>query len=146
MEYNKKKYELDKYKNQLIQERIKQNKLQKEMNSTIKKEEEFKKIEENNNIINNNSEELILKMQRSEKIREEQSKIIDELLLKANLDCETNENDIKNYKKQLKEEKKKQKEKGTKQKLTYKYNDEEIGITCKTNKYTLSKKGLIFWW
>ena len=68
--------------------------------------------------------------------------IIDELLLKANLDCETNENDIKNYKKQLKEEKKKQKEKGTKQKLTYKYNDEEIGITCKTNKYTLSKKGL----
>jgi len=84
LEYNKKKYELDKYKNQLIQERIKQNQLQKEMNSKIKKEEEFKKIEENNNIINNNSEELILKIQRSEKIREEQSKIIDELLKQYN--------------------------------------------------------------
>ena len=84
LEYNKKKEELEKYKSQLIQERIKQNKLQKEMNSKIKKEEEFKQIEENNKNIKNNTEELILKIQRSEKIREEQSKIIDGLLKQYN--------------------------------------------------------------
>ena len=84
IEYNKKKDELEKYKNQLIQERIKQNKLQKEMNSKTKKEEEFKKLEENTNLIKNNSEELISKIQRSEKIREEQSKLIDELLKEYN--------------------------------------------------------------
>ena len=54
------------------------------MNSKIKKEEEFKQIEENNNIIKNNTEELILKIQRSEKLREEQSKIIDGLLKEYN--------------------------------------------------------------
>ena len=84
LEYNKKKEELEKYKSQLIQERIKQNKLQKEMNSKIKKEEEFKQIEENNNTIKNNTQELILKIQRSEQIREEQSKIIDGLLKQYN--------------------------------------------------------------
>ena len=83
-EYNKKKEELEKYKNELIQERIKQNKLQKEMNSKMKKEEEYKKIEDFNNTIKNNSDELILKIQRSEKIREEQSKIIEGLLKEYN--------------------------------------------------------------
>ena len=83
-EYNKKKEELEKYKNELIQERIKQNKLQKEMNSKMKKEEEYKKIEDFNNTIKNNSDELIVKIQRSEKIREEQSKIIEGLLKEYN--------------------------------------------------------------
>jgi hypothetical protein len=84
LEYKKKKEELEKYKNELIQERIKQNKLQKEMNSKIKKEEEYKKIEDFNNTIKKNSDDLILKIQRSEKIREEQSKIIEGLLKEYN--------------------------------------------------------------
>ena len=84
IEYNKKKAELEKYKNELIQERIKQNKLQKEMNSKIRKEEEYKKIEDYNNTIKNNSDELISRIQRSEKIREEQSKIIEGLLKEYN--------------------------------------------------------------
>ena len=84
LEYNKKKEELEMYKKQLIQERIKQNKLKKEINSKSKKEEEFKKLEENNNTIKNNSDELILKIQRSEKLREEQAKLIDGLLKEYN--------------------------------------------------------------
>ena len=84
LEYNKKKEELEKYKAQLVQERIKQNKLQREMNSKVRKEEEFKKIEKENNDLQNNSDELILKIQRSEKIREEQSILIDRLLKEYN--------------------------------------------------------------
>ena len=84
LEYNKKKEELEKYKAQLVQERIKQNKLQREMNSKVRKEEEFKKIEKENNDLKNNSDELILKIQRSEKIREEQSILIDRLLKEYN--------------------------------------------------------------
>ena len=84
LEYNKKKEELEKYKAQLVQERIKQNKLQREMNSKVRKEEEFKKIEKENNNLQNNSDELILKIQRSEKIREEQSILIDRLLKEYN--------------------------------------------------------------
>ncbi len=84
LEYNKKKEELEMYKKQLIQERIKQNKLKKEINSKSKKEEEFKKLEENNNTIKNNSDELIIKIQRSEKLREEQAKLIDGLLKEYN--------------------------------------------------------------
>ena len=83
-EYNKKKDELEKYKKQLIQERIKQNKLQKELSSKYKKEEEFKKIEERNSAIESKSEELIMKIKRSDSIREEQSKVIDELLNEYN--------------------------------------------------------------
>ena len=55
------------------------------MNSKSRKEEELKKIEENNNVIKNNAEELLLKLKRSEKIREEQSKIIKGLLKEYNL-------------------------------------------------------------
>ena len=84
LEYNSKKDELEKYKKLLIQERIKQNKLQKEMSSKSKKEEEFRKLEENSLNIKNNSDELILKIQRSEKLREEQAKIIDGLLKEYN--------------------------------------------------------------
>jgi hypothetical protein len=84
LEYNRKRDELEKYKKLLIQERIKQNKLQKEMNSKSKKEEEFRKLEENSLNIKNNSDELILKIQRSEKLREEQAKIIDGLLKEYN--------------------------------------------------------------
>ena len=84
LEYNKKKEELEMYKKQLIQERIKQNKLKKEINSKSKKEEEFKKLEENNNTIKNNSDELIIKIQRSEKLREDQAKLIDGLLKEYN--------------------------------------------------------------
>ena len=83
-EYNKKRDELEKYKKQLIQERIKQNKLQKELSSKYKKEEEFKKIEERNSDIERKSEDLIMKIKRSESIREEQSKVIDELLNEYN--------------------------------------------------------------
>jgi len=79
-EYNIKKEELQKYKNQLIKERIRQNKLKKEIGSKLRKEEEFQKIEENNQMIKNSSEQLILKIQRSEKIREEQAKIIEGLI------------------------------------------------------------------
>ena len=84
VEYNKKREELEKHKNDLIQERIKQNKLQKEMNIKIKKEKEFNKLEENDNIIEKNSEDLILKIQQSERIREEQTKIIERLLSEYN--------------------------------------------------------------
>lgn len=83
-EYNKKRDELERYKKQLIQERIKQNKLQKELSSKYKKEEEFKKIEERNSAIESKSQELIMKIKRSESIREEQSKVIDELLNEYN--------------------------------------------------------------
>ena len=82
--FNKKREELEKHKNDLIQERIKQNKLQKEMNIKIKKEKEFNKLEENDNIIEKNSEDLILKIQQSERIREEQTKIIERLLSEYN--------------------------------------------------------------
>ena len=70
--------------------------------------------------------------------------IIDELLQKANLVCETNEKEIENYINEIKEEKKKQKENKEKngKKLIYKYNDEEISIICKTTQYQLSKKGI----
>jgi hypothetical protein len=100
---------------------------------------------------------------------------IDELLTKANLDCETNEKEIKKMKKKLKEEEKRRKEEEeneeedddedkeekngkkeeknkkkekndkknkNKNKLIYKYNDEEISIICKANEYDLSQKGL----
>jgi hypothetical protein len=83
-EYNKKRDELEKYKKQLIQERIKQNKLQKELSSKYKKEEEFKKIEERNSAIERKSEDLIMKIKRSESIREEQTKLIDDLLNEYN--------------------------------------------------------------
>ena len=56
--------------------------------------------------------------------------IIEELLEKANLKCETNEEEIKQYKKLSKDKK---------EKLINKYNDEEISIKCKTSKEELSK-------
>jgi len=83
-EYNKKREELEKFKNELIQERIRQNKLQKEMYSKMKKEKEFNKIEEKDNKIEKNSEDLILKIQQSERIREEQTKVIERLLSEYN--------------------------------------------------------------
>ena len=83
-EYNKKKEELAKVKGVLIQERIKYNKLKKEMDSKSRKEEEFKKLEENNRIIKKNTEDLILKIQRGERIRMEQSNIIEGLLREYN--------------------------------------------------------------
>ena len=84
IEFNKKRNELEKFKNELIQERIRQNKLQKEMNSKMKKEKEFNIIEEKDNMIQKNSEDLILKIQQSERIREEQTKIIERLLSEYN--------------------------------------------------------------
>ena len=84
IKYNKKREELKKLKNELIQERIRQNKLQKEMNSKMKKEKEFNKIEEKDNMIEKNSEDLILKIQQSERIREEQTKVIERLLSEYN--------------------------------------------------------------
>ena len=84
-EYNKKRNELEKVKNELIKERVKQNKLQKEMNSKIKKEKEFNKLEEKDNLKEKNSEDLIVKIQQSERIREEQTKIIERLLSEYNI-------------------------------------------------------------
>ena len=84
VEYNKKREELESYKNVLIKERIKQNKLQKEMNIKMKKEKEFNKLEEKDNLMEKNSEDLILKIQQSERIREEQTKIIERLLSEYN--------------------------------------------------------------
>ena len=84
IEYNKKREELEKCKNELIKERIKQNKLQKEMNIKMKKEKEFNKLEEKDNLVEKNSEDLILKIQNSERIREEQTKIIERLLSEYN--------------------------------------------------------------
>ena len=83
-EYNKKRDELEKFKNELIQERIKQNKLKKEMSTKIKKEKEFNRLEEKDNLIEKNSEDLIIKIQQSERIREEQTKIIERLLSEYN--------------------------------------------------------------
>ena len=60
--------------------------------------------------------------------------IIEELLEKANLICETNESEIK-------KNKKKSKEKKEKEKFINKYNDEEISIKCKTNQEELNKSG-----
>ena len=56
--------------------------------------------------------------------------IIEELLEKAKLVCETNEEEIKNYKILSKEKK---------EKLKNKYNDEEISIKCKTSNEELAK-------
>ena len=84
VEYNKKTEELEKCKNELIQERIKQNKLKNDIGTKSKKEKEFKKLEEDNNLIEKNSEDLILKIQQNERIREEQTKIIDRLLEEYN--------------------------------------------------------------
>ena len=56
--------------------------------------------------------------------------IIEELLEKAKLVCETNEEEIKNYKILSKEKK---------EKLKNKYNDEEIIIKCKTSNEELAK-------
>jgi len=84
IEYNKKREELENSKNELIKERIKQNKLQNDMRIRLKKEKEFNKIEENDNIIQKNSEDLILRIQQSERIREEQTKIIERLLSEYN--------------------------------------------------------------
>ena len=58
-------------------------------------------------------------------------KIIEELLSKANLKCETNEDTIKEYK---------EKSKKNKDKLINKYNKEEINIKCKTTQKELSEK------
>ena len=58
--------------------------------------------------------------------------IIEELLEKAKLVCETNEEEIKNYKKLSKEKK---------EKFINKYNNEEVSIKCKTSKEALSKSG-----
>jgi hypothetical protein len=58
--------------------------------------------------------------------------IIEELLEKANLVCETNEEEIKNYKKLSKEKK---------EKFINKYNNEEVSIKCKTSREALSKTG-----
>ena len=85
-------------------------------------------------------------------------KIIDELLLKANLICETKENEMKEIKKLIKKkEKEKEKEENEeeeeedeieenkiikKERLADKYNDEEISIICKTNQRELDKKEL----
>ena len=84
IEYNKKREELENSKNELIKERIKQNKLQNNMRIRLKKEKEFNKIEENDNMIQKNSEDLILRIQQSERIREEQTKIIERLLSEYN--------------------------------------------------------------
>ena len=84
IEYNKKREELENSKNELIKERIKQNKLQNDMRIRLKKEKEFNKIEENDNMIQKNSEDLILRIQQSERIREEQTKIIERLLSEYN--------------------------------------------------------------
>ena len=54
------------------------------MNSKMKKEKEFNKIEEKDNMIEKNSEDLILKIQQSERIREEQTKVIERLLSEYN--------------------------------------------------------------
>ena len=58
--------------------------------------------------------------------------IIEELLEKAKLVCETNEEEIKNYKKLSKEKK---------EKFINKYNNEEVSIKCKTSREALSKSG-----
>ena len=58
--------------------------------------------------------------------------IIEELLEKAKLVCETNEEEIKNYKKLSKEKK---------EKFINKYNNEEVSIKCITSKEALSKNG-----
>lgn len=84
IEYNRKREELENIKNELIKERIKQNKLQNDMRIRLKKEKEFNKIEENDNMIQKNSEDLILRIQQSERIREEQTKIIERLLSEYN--------------------------------------------------------------
>ena len=79
--------------------------------------------------------------------------IIEELLVKAKLVCETNEREIKENKKKLKEMKKKENEEEEEEeeneekdinrsKLVNKYNDEEISIICKTSERELSKKVL----
>ena len=89
--------------------------------------------------------------------------IIEELLVKAKLVCETNEREIKENKKKLKEMEKKEEEEEKDEneeeeedndeetekekdnnhaKLVNKYNDEEISIICKTSERELSKKGL----
>ena len=77
-------------------------------------------------------------------------KIIDELLFKANLNCETKENEMKEIKKLLKKEEKEKDENEDeekeeiikKERLADKYNDEEISIICKTNQRELDKKEL----
>ena len=84
IEYNKKRKKHENSKNELIKERIKQNKLQNDMRIRLKKEKEFNKIEENDNMIQKNSEDLILRIQQSERIREEQTKIIERLLSEYN--------------------------------------------------------------
>ena len=61
--------------------------------------------------------------------------IIEELLEKANLVCQTNEAEVKKYKEKAKKNK-------NKEELINKYNNEEISIKCKTNQQELSKKGL----
>ena len=58
--------------------------------------------------------------------------IIEELLEKANLVCETNEDEVKEYKKKTKQKK---------ENLINKYNDEEISIKCKITQEELVKKG-----
>ena len=60
--------------------------------------------------------------------------LIEELLHKANLNCETNENEIKAMKEQKKDKKG----------LKYNYNDEEISIKCKISQNELHKKDLVF--
>ena len=57
--------------------------------------------------------------------------IIEELLVKAKLKCETNEEEIEKNKELLKEKK---------EKLINKYNDEEISIKCKITEDELNKK------
>ena len=68
--------------------------------------------------------------------------IIDEILSKANLVCETNEKEIKLNKKKFKEEKNKSEKVKRGMELIHKYNDEEISIICKTSRNDLAKKGL----
>ena len=84
-EYQKIRKELEKYKNQLVQERIKENMLKRQVGIKSKKEGELKNLDSKKKKLKDKSNEIMYKLERSEKLRKEQKIVLDELIEEYNM-------------------------------------------------------------
>ena len=84
-EYEKIRKELDKYKNQLVQERIKENMLKRQVGIKSKKEGELKALDDKKKKLKDKSNEIMYKLERSEKLRKEQQIVLNELIQEYNM-------------------------------------------------------------
>ena len=84
-EYEKVRKELEKYKNQLVQERIKENMLKRQVGIKSKKEGELKALDSKKKKLKDKSNEILYKLERSEKLRNEQKCVLNELINEYNM-------------------------------------------------------------